>query len=58
MRNDKKGLFFLAAVFVVVAITCIGAYSNYNKCEDAGGELVRGWFYGPRCLVIEREIEL
>lgn len=58
MSEERKfGIFLMFAVIVLVIIL-IGGYSNYKKCDAEGGEFIRGWLFGPRCLIIEREIDL
>jgi len=56
--HDKKIAAVVVFVIIMVAITAIGTGADYNKCEQAGGEYVRGWFMGNRCLIVEREVEL
>lgn len=58
MIDKAKGYIFIVVCVVIVLIFTLGGYSNYKKCSAAGGELIRAWVAGNRCLVIEREIDL
>ena len=60
MRPLSEKKFYALVIFVIgmVVITAIGTWTNYSKCEQAGGEYVRGWFMGNRCLIVEREVTL
>ena len=53
----RVAIVFLSGALIVLICT-IGAWSNYVKCEAEGGEYVRGWFSGSRCLIVEREVYL